>query len=429
MDSHMSAVIYILVILFGTSSWLSTNAIWMELSLLTQSLPEGWSLPSYLAAVIQVACIGPLVYSLLHKCTDITIPKAPTILVLLISCSACTLLLAFGWDWTAYIFGVERSVALIGITFLLALVNATSNVLFMPYMATFHPNYLTAYFVGMGLSALVPSLVSLLQGTLVYECVPDSSGSLQPKYSPARFHVEEFSLIMFGWMCLATVSFIILHWFIPTRRRNATSSNTLPAAEPNLEESSPLQNGILSSPTADSPEAIKASNVRYWVLIVCLAVVCAQMNSVIPSVQSYASLSYSLLTYHLALSLANLMHPVACFIPLWLKPKSLNVLTSLTALTTFFCGLIVVLALQSPTPLLRHSVWGSAISIVAAIIAASLNSYLRTVLTSVVREDSPQNESRLFWCGVVMQAGSFLGACLMFPLVNVFNIFHSANLC
>lgn len=46
--------VYVLVALFGSSSWLSTNSIWMELSLLTQKLPEGWSLPSYLSAVVQV---------------------------------------------------------------------------------------------------------------------------------------------------------------------------------------------------------------------------------------------------------------------------------------------------------------------------------------------------------------------------------------
>lgn len=63
--------------------------------------------------------------------------------------------------------GEQRSVLLIAITFVMALVNATSNVLFMPYMAAFHPDYLTAYFVGMGLSSLVPSGVSLAQGWFV----------------------------------------------------------------------------------------------------------------------------------------------------------------------------------------------------------------------------------------------------------------------
>uniref|UniRef100_A0A0M3IP38 Riboflavin transporter n=1 Tax=Ascaris lumbricoides TaxID=6252 RepID=A0A0M3IP38_ASCLU len=47
-------IVYAFVALFGSSSWLSTNSIWMELPLLTDRLPEGWSLPSYLAAVVQV---------------------------------------------------------------------------------------------------------------------------------------------------------------------------------------------------------------------------------------------------------------------------------------------------------------------------------------------------------------------------------------
>lgn len=51
-------------------------------------------------------------------------------------------------------------------SFFVALVNATSNLLFMPYMQSFDPAYLTAYFVGMGLSSLIPSLVSLFQGIL-----------------------------------------------------------------------------------------------------------------------------------------------------------------------------------------------------------------------------------------------------------------------
>jgi riboflavin transporter 2 len=116
--------------------------------------------------MFQLACTQPLLVGVVHKFyPKLSVPfKAPLILLLLVFSACCTLMMAFAWQWTAWLFGGERSVALISITFLMALVNATSNVLFMPYMAAFHPNYLTAYFVGMGLSALVPSVVSLLQG-------------------------------------------------------------------------------------------------------------------------------------------------------------------------------------------------------------------------------------------------------------------------
>ena len=45
---------FILVVVFGSCSWLGTNSVWMELPLLTTHLPEGWNLPSYLAADVQV---------------------------------------------------------------------------------------------------------------------------------------------------------------------------------------------------------------------------------------------------------------------------------------------------------------------------------------------------------------------------------------
>ncbi|PIO62371.1 hypothetical protein TELCIR_16073 [Teladorsagia circumcincta] len=164
----VSKLLFVLVIIFGSSSWMGTNSIWMQLPLLTANLPEGWGLPSFLAAVVQVACIGPLVYTILHKgCESVTVPTVPLITAFLTLASFCQLGLVFAWWWTVPIAGREYSVALYLLLFGLALVNATSNVLFMPFMAQFHRAYLNAYFVGMGFSSLVPSLLTLLQEQLL----------------------------------------------------------------------------------------------------------------------------------------------------------------------------------------------------------------------------------------------------------------------
>ena len=56
---------HVLVALFASSSWLGVNAVWMSTSLLVDVLPERWALPSYLAALVQVACVAPIVYALL----------------------------------------------------------------------------------------------------------------------------------------------------------------------------------------------------------------------------------------------------------------------------------------------------------------------------------------------------------------------------
>ena len=46
-----------LLILFGLSSWIAINGLWMELPLLVNSLPEGWNLPAYLSIIIQVGYV------------------------------------------------------------------------------------------------------------------------------------------------------------------------------------------------------------------------------------------------------------------------------------------------------------------------------------------------------------------------------------
>ena len=65
---HRVIVIDILAILFGISSWICINGMWVELPVLVNSLPEGWNLPSYLSIIVQLANIGPISYSVYRAC-------------------------------------------------------------------------------------------------------------------------------------------------------------------------------------------------------------------------------------------------------------------------------------------------------------------------------------------------------------------------
>lgn len=47
-------VVSILLIFFGSSTWLCINGIWMELSIYAMELPESWHLPNWLATFIEV---------------------------------------------------------------------------------------------------------------------------------------------------------------------------------------------------------------------------------------------------------------------------------------------------------------------------------------------------------------------------------------
>ena len=73
-------------------------------------------------------------------------------------------LLAFTWKETSFIDGKEYSTALIVLSFFLALVDCTSSVTFLPFMAFFPKECMTIYYIGEGMSGFLPSIVSLIQG-------------------------------------------------------------------------------------------------------------------------------------------------------------------------------------------------------------------------------------------------------------------------
>lgn len=55
-----------------------------------------------------------------------------------------------------------------------------------------------------------------------------------------------------------------------------------------------------------------------------------------------------------------------------------------------------------------------------AVSSTALGSYLRTAVSTILRN---QGKKALLWCGITIQLGSFIGAIVMFPLVNIAKVF------
>lgn len=148
MQSTKCWFITLLVALFGTGSWIAITGLWLEMPLLIARLPESWRLASRLNVVIQLANLGPLVYWAalkLRLANDISGTYAQLI-VGLISCAV----LIFGWQTTVSIGGSEHSAVLMACTFGLALVDCTSSVTFLTFVARFDSVYMAPYLVGEG---------------------------------------------------------------------------------------------------------------------------------------------------------------------------------------------------------------------------------------------------------------------------------------
>lgn len=391
----MAFLTHLLVCVFGMGSWVAINGLWVELPLLVTELPEAWYLPSYLTVVIQLANIGPLLVTLMHRFRPGCLSEVPVIFLILCVGTAACILLAFLWNVTSWIQGGQHSVAFIVLTFFLALVDCTSSVTFLPFMSQLPTYYLTTFFIGEGLSGLLPALVALVQGSGITTCVnvtetpgttlntmetPITQGNLSPSLPSPSWHQESrylaprFSPLLFFLLLSFLTGCCLVAFFLLQRQPWGRQGS--------IED-------LLHS-------------------------------------QTYSCLPYGPVAYHLSATLSSVASPLACFLPIFLPNRSLLFLGVLTVLGTGFGAYNMAMAAMSPCPVLQGHWGGEVLIVLSWVLFAACLSYVKVMLGVILRDRS---RSALLWCGAAVQLGSLIGALLMFPLVNVLKLFSSADYC
>ncbi|KAL1786644.1 solute carrier family 52, riboflavin transporter, member 3 [Sigmodon hispidus] len=458
----MALLTHLLVCIFGTGSWVAINGLWVELPLLVTELPESWYLPSYLTVVIQLANIGPLLVTLLHRFQPGSLSEVPVIFFILFTGTAACILLAFLWNKTSWIQGGHHSVSFIVLTFFLALVDCTSSVTFLPFMSQLPTYYLTTFFIGEGLSGLLPALVALAQGSGITTCInatetPDAtlspvttmethitqtahSPSLSPPltwhlkshYLAPRFSPLLFFLLLSFLMGCCLVAFYLLQRQ-PWGRQGSIedllhSQVTLHSIRPRDTGDTCSLGAPVSSQGKESVDVsvapLRPAQLAFIYSVV--AFVNALTNGVLPSVQTYSCLPYGPVAYHLSATLSSVASPLACFLPIFLPNRSLLFLGFLTVLGTGFGAYNMAMAAMSPCPILQGHWGGEVLIVLSWVLFAACLSYVKVMLGVILRDRS---RSALLWCGAAVQLGSLIGAVLMFPLVNVLNLFSSSDYC
>lgn len=405
MDSSSSRrrvpLVDMLSVMFGIGAWISINGLWVELPLLVQALPEGWSLPSYMSIVIQIAniglnsfkftflvkcvtlffyvskCrpIGPIFYSVMHLLVPHIVHEKPSIYVLMVVGILSSLLIAFFWDATSYVNGEEHSTGLLTLLFFLSLVDCSSSVLFMPFMARFRQAYLTSYLIGEGLSGFLPSIFALIQGVggnpscRNTSAIINGSESWQVEafYPEPNFSVSAFFFILMGLMVCCAASFIGLnHCSVARRERYESVATRIPVAIDN-------QTFVASSELVDPTFNGKSTKINYHVeldtvseeqqrvntdipksvfiyLLTLQAWVCALSNGALPSIQSYSCLPYGNTAYHFAVTLSAMANPLSCLIAYFLPITNVCLIAMFAFLGTSVSAYIIALAALSPVP-------------------------------------------------------------------------------
>uniref|UniRef100_A0A8K9VD96 Riboflavin transporter n=1 Tax=Oncorhynchus mykiss TaxID=8022 RepID=A0A8K9VD96_ONCMY len=407
----MSLFIHILACLFGMGSWVSINGLWVELPLIVPQIPEGWYLPSYLSVLIQMANVGPLFITLMHRFRPGALNETVVIYVIISLGMVASFLLAFFWKETLLVVGVPRS-------------------------------YLTTYFVGEGVSGLLPALVALIQGVGVVHCnnctrMINDTGSvslsyeLQAHYQPANFSAGVFFFFLSAMMLVCLGAFILLNYHpaVARERPNARYPNGV------LEKGEAAQMNPTEQKTMIKQSDIKPkscfgtgtySRIQVLYMFFILAWVNGLTNVVLPSVQSYSCLPYGNSAYHLSATMAAVSNPLACFIAMFFPTRSLLLLGALTLFGSGIGAYIIGMAVLSPCPLLVNETSGTFLIVGSWIFFILTLSYVKVIIGVILRDEG---HSALVWCGAVVQLGSFMGAVTMFPLVSVYSLFLSGDPC
>lgn len=320
--SEVSWPTYFFVCVFGIGSWIAINGLWVELPLLVDRVPEKWNLPSYLTIIAQLANIGPLVYSIGNRLAPKKVTEKPVILFILsIGATSCVLLSIF-WDRRSLVFGVEHSTALLILSFCLAIVDCTSSVVFLTFMATFRTEYMTALFVGETLSGMLPGFVGLAQGIGEHHCVKNTTNKTHavPQNAKEIFGPSAFFLFLFGMMCLCAIAFLVLNYMPFAKKQHVKVQNKMARGLRQRAVSEEERQSLLgvdfhdgnsrddvteTQPgIADHPCRRRTRQEFVYFLIVQAWINCLA-NGVLTSIQAYACKPYGNKAYHLGKGLLD----------------------------------------------------------------------------------------------------------------------------
>lgn len=409
-----SILIYSLICIFGIGSWTAVNGLWAEISILVITTPECEKLPAVLAVIIQVANVGPLVYTLVkylfYRCkwkSYLLHLEIGTIVILILTGISSCIFLSLFWNRTSTVFNSVHSVSLFILTFFLALVDCTSSVVFIPFMKHFPAEYLSALYIGEGLSGLLPSLFALSQGSVnnTISCSGDYTGHevLGIQFSPSVYFI-----FLGGMMSLCGISFITI-LTIPSVRKHIIANNSkrhtcqsannetvqrdqvyegksketdegdngsLLGSKEQIEELHRNENGggdddslqqveekLFEAGALGSKEQMEEKLLpRYKLhfsvtdvckmmcsnatIYICLSVLSFLTNGALGAISPFAFLHYGNSVYHIAINLALLANPFMCLFFAVFPSKS-KVITVITTVIICIFGIYVLVMAQS----------------------------------------------------------------------------------
>jgi riboflavin transporter 2 len=372
-QNNVDIRIFLLFIIFGISSWVTINAVFVELPTLAVTLPEGWDIGSRLAIAIQCANIPAFLYfifsfkkwNLSLKCGAFSHLHL-VIGILLALGFTSTFLMSFFWSHSVIIHSKPTSLPLIIFTFLGGIVDCTTSLVYWPFVSSYSDVYTSALAAGEGLSGAAVSVVGLIQN----------------QGTSSRFSPSIFFILTSFWMILSGVAFGGLLYL---KKKQATSiQDDIQASESLIKPKRTVgSSGIIVSPS----RSIRDN----WWLFVLQFVINSISNGLLPSLCTFAFFNYKdgKLAMSLAINISLITNPLAALVSALYKcrPWLLVVFTSVAMVLSSF---MVWVSAASPHPPLQDNHYAAWLMFCNVLVITILVSYSKAVIFMHLKEPNSE---------------------------------------
>lgn len=101
-----------------------------------------------------------------------------------------------------------------------------------------------------------------------------------------------------------------------------------------------------------------------FLYLICVQVfICFWANGFFPSIQSYSSLPYGNVAYHLAVTLSNMANPAVCILAFFIPTPTAKSISGVAGVSVVISGWVLYLALKSPSPPMMGTTGGEVIMV------------------------------------------------------------------
>ncbi|CAF4235474.1 unnamed protein product, partial [Adineta steineri] len=384
-EDNSTVIVFILITIFALCQNIFFRSIDIELPVMVQELPEGWSLPAIFNIVIGLIC------------------------------------LALTWNKTTFIENKYHSVYFLFFTFVIYSCQYTGILLFLPYIGRYKLVMIRAFFLGDAISSGSLAGLAYAQNSPKSECIPINQGNqtiLIEKKSSLTFSVETYFFIVSGMMLGSLICFLILSITkIGQNKINETDENKLLIEEDNQVEEIENKENLMNKRQFNLSNDISYLFAMFW----C----CFTTYGFLPGLQTYALLPYSPDIYQktiIGVEVSYVFAQIFCAIFSKLTvvkyPKLVHIFNFIsTILIVWIC----IIAKMSPcppfinTPLLGGTISGLLYTIVNGL------SHINYIILNVYFQEE-FGKIGLFWGCVALQIGMTFGALIIFMLTVYFNI-------